>query len=392
MKNRILLTLLGLFCCNASIVLANDNYQVHGFLTQGFTYTTDNNFFGESSDNGSFEFTEIGINISGNLAEQVFGSAQLISRTTGAFYDGSPEIDYAMLDFNLVNENQWIGGLRIGRTKNPYGLYNDGRDAAVTRNGILLPQSIYFDKVRNLIMHGDGIQAYADINMDNADLFIQSSYGYSEMGENVEHTYLGADFPGEMEENDPLWVTRLIYEFQGGKFRLGYTKILGDMKYRPGSFDPITAGTVDFDQDIFSFEYNQEYWSFTAEYMQQDIDWRNLSVMHDNNDHVADGFYFQGTFQTSDKTELFIRYDESHVNRGDKYGKQAAMRPLAGPAFAHYAKDWTVGYRWDVTKDLMLRAEYHNVEGTSWLSQQEIPFSSMKKNWEMLNLLVSWHF
>ena len=62
------------------------------------------------------------------------------------------------------------------------------------------------------------------------------------------------------------------------------------------------------------------------------------------------------------------------------------------PAFAHYAKDWTLGMRWDITDDFRLRAEYHNVEGTSWLSEQETPFPSMAKDWEMFNLLVSYHF
>lgn len=392
MKNSNRLLLISLLFCHVSSAIAADNYQVHGFITQGYTYTTDNNFFGESSDNGSLEFSEIGINLSGNLTQRIFASAQLISRRTGAFYDGSPQIDYAMLDFNLATEADWLGGIRLGRMKNPYGLYNDGRDAAVTRNGILLPQSIYYDKVRNLIMHGDGIQGYADINMRNADIFLQSGYGYSEMGENVEYAYLAGNFPGEMEENDPLWVTRLIYEINGGQFRLGYSKAVGDMQYEPASTDLLTAGTVDFDVDIFSFEYNSEFWSITAEYMQQDINWQNLSMLHDDNDHVAEGYYVQATFQTSEKTELFIRYDVSHTNRDDKDGIQAAMKPGAPPAFAHYARDWTVGYRWDLTKDFMLRAEYHNVEGTSWLSEQEIPFTAMEKDWQMFNLLVSWHF
>ncbi|NNJ92943.1 MAG: hypothetical protein HKP55_14800, partial [Gammaproteobacteria bacterium] len=327
MKNNTYLALF--FCClsawnNVSAdtglfdkAFKNGNSQIHGFITQGYTYTTDNNFFGESSDNGSFEFTELGINISGRLSERVFGSAQVISRTTGAFYDGKPDIDYAMLDFNAISNENWLGGIRVGRTKNPYGLYNDGRDAAVTRNGILLPQSIYFDKVRNLVMHSDGLQLYADISMDNADLYVQSAYGYAEMGVNVEHTYLARNFPGVLEERKPLSVTRFIYEHMGGLLRLGYTKALGDMEYEPGLFDPISAGQIDFDLDIFSLEYNHEHWSITAEYMQQDIDWQNLSVLHDNNDHVADGYYLQFTVRPEDKTEFFIRYDVSHTDRDD---------------------------------------------------------------------------
>ena len=372
--------------------LKNSNTQVHGFITQGYTYTTDNNFFGESSDNGSFEFTELGINISGRLTEGLFASAQAISRKTGEFYDGDPEIDYAMLDFNAITEDNWLGGIRIGRTKNPYGLYNDGRDAAVTRNGILLPQSIYFDKVRNLVMHSDGVQLYADVSMQEADLYVQSTYGYSEMEENVEYAYMGGNFPGEMDEKNPLSVTRFIFEHMGGLLRLGYTKAIGDMEYKPGPIDPINNGHIDFDLDIFSLEFNQEHWSFTTEYMQQDIDWQNLSVFHDDNDQVGEGYYFQFTFRPKDKTEFFIRYDVSHLDKDDPKGKQASQKGLPRPSFAQYAKDLTLGVRWDITDNFMVRAEYHDVEGTSWLSEQETPFPEMVKHWEMFNLLVSYHF
>ncbi len=39
------------------------DYQVHGYAAQGFVYTDDNNFFGESSE-GSFDYYEAGLNAS----------------------------------------------------------------------------------------------------------------------------------------------------------------------------------------------------------------------------------------------------------------------------------------------------------------------------------------
>lgn len=400
-RDRITLLLL-LFFLQSNIAVADtgliSNLQYHGFLTQGFTYTTDNNFFGESSDNGSFEFTEIGFNLSGRVLDNTYASAQVISRTAGVFDDGDLKLDYGMLDFNLVNREHWLGGLRLGRVKNPYGLYNDGRDAAVSRNGIFLPQSIYFDKVRDLIHHSDGFMVYADVNLNNADLYFQSAYGRSDMGVNVENAFLANDFPGEMEDDDPISSTRLIYEYEGGLFRLGYTKVYLNMAYRPAAAFPLDIGPggVDMDLDIFSVEFNQDKWSITAEYMQQDIAWYNFSIPSlDNNDHTAEGYYLQATYRPLDTTEFFIRYDVSHLNVDDKDGSLSASRPpppVPPPAFAQYAHDWTLGMRWDVTKNFMLRAEYHNIEGTSWLSAQEIPFSSMVKDWDMFNLLVSYHF
>lgn len=404
-NNRLLFSLLGfLLLPYSDAVFAQkqffENFQYHGFVSQGFVYTTDNDFFGNSDDHGSLEFTELGFNFSGRLLNNLFASAQVLSRTAGAFDNGELKLDYGLLDYNFATEDNWLAGVRLGRVKNPYGLYNEGRDAAVNRNGIFLPQSIYFDKVRDLIHHSDGIAFYADINFDNADLFFQTAYGRSEMGENVEAAFLGNNFPGEMEDDDPISTTRLIYEYQGGLLRLAYTKVFANMAYMPAYTPPLTPpffdlgpGGVDVDVDIFSIEYNQDKWSLTAEYMQQANDWSNFLVPGlDSLDQTAEGYYLQGTYRPTETTEVFLRYDVSHLNRADKHGVLAANRVPPPPAFSQYAHDWTIGLRWDMTKDFMLRAEYHNIEGTSWLSVQETPFASMNKDWEMFNLLISWHF
>ena len=40
---------------------AQESTQIHGFVSQGFIKSTDNNYLGQS-ERGSFEFTEVGIN------------------------------------------------------------------------------------------------------------------------------------------------------------------------------------------------------------------------------------------------------------------------------------------------------------------------------------------
>ena len=44
-------------------------------------------------------------------------------------------------------------------------------------------------------------------------------------------------------------------------------------------------------------------------------------------------------------------------------------------AFTRFAKDITVGLRWNVTPEFMVRAEYHRVNGTGWLSTLDNPVS-----------------
>lgn len=412
MNKKLIFFIIAILSSLAQTVTANEGdsffnkIQYHGFVTQGYTYTTNNNFFGESSkSNGSFEFTEIGLNGSSRITNNILASAQILSRKTGALYDGSPTLDYGLLDFSLVSMENWVGGVRVGRTKNPYGFYNDSRDVAVTRPSILLPQSIYFDKVRNLIHHSDGLQVYADIQLDNADIFFQSSYGNPSIDKNVEFAFLSTDFPGRVKADDPLSLSRLIYEWQGGVLRFGYTKALGNVSYQPAlapNLNPFAGpielgkGTIDIDIDLYSFEYNSEHWSLTAEYWLEAIDWQNLGPLFDSNDLTAEGYYVQTTYRHRPDLEFFLRYDVSHLNKDDPNGTVTASSPsaIAAQISPHnlFSKDWTMGIRWDMTKNLMLRAEYHNVQGTSWISSRETPFSETKPHWQMFNLLLSWHF
>ena len=59
-----------------------DGFEVHGFATQGFVKTSANSFFG-NSENGSFEFTELGVNATVEPSPSVRLSGQLLSRRAG---------------------------------------------------------------------------------------------------------------------------------------------------------------------------------------------------------------------------------------------------------------------------------------------------------------------
>ena len=129
--------------------------QVHGFLTQGYFNTTDNRVYGDSQD-GSFDFREIGINASWRASPSVMLAGQLLSRLAGDLDDGSPTVDYALVDWSLMDTERYAFGTMFGRIKNTLGFYNDTRDVAFTRPSIVLPQQVYFDNVRNLLLSADG--------------------------------------------------------------------------------------------------------------------------------------------------------------------------------------------------------------------------------------------
>ncbi|MEO6564199.1 MAG: hypothetical protein ABIN99_14350, partial [Nitrosospira sp.] len=62
-------------------------------------------------------------------------------------------------------------------------------------------------------------------------------------------------------------------------------------------------------------------------------------------------------------------------------------------AFNRFAKDITVGLRWNVTPEFMLRAEYHHVNGTAWLSTLDNPnLRDLSQHWDLFTVLGSYRF
>ena len=58
-----------------------------------------------------------------------------------------------------------------------------------------------------------------------------------------------------------------------------------------------------------------------------------------------------------------------------------------------FARDTTLGLRWDTTPNLMLRAEFHHVDGTGWLPGPDNPvFFSREQRWNMWLLQAAYRF
>ena len=233
-------------------LLSDRHFQIHGFLTQAYVKTTANRFFGDSED-GSFDFREIGINASYRINPQLMASAQLLSRDAGDMYDGSPTVDYAQLDYSLqMGETDRLGTL-LGRSKNPLGLYNDTRDVAATRPGIFMPQAIYWDRVRNMVLAIDGAQFYAEHTGDLHRFNLQLMAGKTPIDENVEKSYLDPMLDASMEQDDLTTGGRLLYEWDGGRIRLALSNAMLKLDSKTNA---LPQGTIDIDYWVLSAQYN----------------------------------------------------------------------------------------------------------------------------------------
>ena len=65
-----------LFLAAAAPARAEVTIDIHGFVSQGFLYSSANNYLARSAD-GSFEMTEVGVNFTVTLTDQLRAGMQL---------------------------------------------------------------------------------------------------------------------------------------------------------------------------------------------------------------------------------------------------------------------------------------------------------------------------
>src|SRR5690348_9924310 len=129
--------------------------EVHGFISQGFLFTSANNYLADTS-RGSFEFSEVGLNLTLPATDRLTLGLQLFTHDLGPIGDYRATFDWYYLDYHW---RDWLG-IRAGRVKLPFGLYNDISDVDSARTAILLPQSVYPAQNRDFLLAQTGAEVY----------------------------------------------------------------------------------------------------------------------------------------------------------------------------------------------------------------------------------------
>lgn len=369
----------------------NGNVQLHGFASQGAVQTSANRFYGDSPDT-SFDFTEIGLNASWRLSPQLLLAGQVLSRRAGDMSDGSPELDFALADITLSSGDTHRAGLRLGRMKNRLGLYNETRDVPFTRPSIFLPQVVYFDKVRNLVLSTDGAQLYADSYQPFGTLSATLATGLPVIDENVEAALLVGDLPGEIEHRENSWLASLWYHSPAERIKLGISGVTMALQ-QDWNLTPATP-TVDLVYWIASAQYNGPNWTFSAEYMGLPGRWRDYAPARMDRNQTSEGYYGQLTYRLNPPLELMLRYEEGFADRDDRDGSEIQRLTLGMvPSRASASRILSLGLRWDISRQWMLRAEYQRHNGNFILSELENPdFQRFEKHWDLFAVQAAFRF
>jgi len=368
-----------------------EEIEFHGFLTQGFFHSSDNNLFGQSDDAISPGLTEIGLNTSYQAFNRLRFAAQGLYRRAGDIDPGSVQLDYGLADLTLLNYESGTIGIRGGRIKIPFGLYNETRDVSFTHPTILLPQGIYFERSRSLLVSADGGSLYADQRTAYGDFFFKFNVGLPR-GDHKEimSTILDPAAKGEFNAQ-PAIATQLSYEINGGEYIFAVSYVNLKLDYQSSAGEPLSNGSTHIQPLMFSAQYNGENFTLTGEY---DYRWNTMrgygDLLTDFNS-VTESWYVQGSYQLIPQLQATLRYDVLYNNIDDRDGN--GLVRLGLPKHMAFANDWMVGLRWDISDFWMLRTEYHRIHGTAWLPQADNPDRSQTvQDWDLYGLQLSFRF
>ncbi len=139
--------------------------QFHGFVSQGYLWTSNNNWYGDTTGPGTFEFNEFALNAVARPMDRLRVGIQLFARDLGTYGNDEVQIDWAYADYQAVQADWGSLGVTVGRFKSTYGLYNESRDLDMDRTQVFLPTTVYNNRLRDVYLALNGVQVYGNLKM-----------------------------------------------------------------------------------------------------------------------------------------------------------------------------------------------------------------------------------
>ncbi|MDP2833179.1 MAG: hypothetical protein Q8Q28_07785 [Pseudomonadota bacterium] len=379
--------------------------RFQGFASQRLTATSgNNNFFGDTRGKLSPDYTEIGAGLSWRPHPQWLLAGQAIYRRGGNSENEEIEPDYYYVAYTPLESEAGHLTLKLGMIKVPYGLYNDVRDTPMTRPGILAPQSIYLDSLRQLNQAASGIHLEAERNLGDDTVTLRlSQIKPNVSSDNTFWAFLGSHtiFTGELYSRDnEAFAGQLAYDHDGGRLRALLSHAQGTARYRPGALDNWNDGRLDFKSSALSLQWNGERVSLSGEWARNGFHQRfaGTTLPSLDNRDLGGSWYLQGQWRFAPRWEALLRYDVNQMDRNDPDGTSFAINNPGQAAWIRYAKDWSMGLRYRPDQQWLLAGEVHCVDGTNWLPPADNLSNgvwdtlSTSRRWNLLLLQATYQF
>jgi len=352
--SRHMLLFLFVCTCTGSLYaqdLTGSGIVVHAYVSQGFLFSSTNNYLSMKSSEGSPQWTDAAVNISDSLADNLRVGLQLHMYQLGEFGGSNIQVDWASGDYR-VNDNF---GIRAGKVKTVWGLFNDSQDIDAVFLWILLPQGAYSTDHKSFYLAHIGGDVYGGLSLgkragtlhyvayagqatiDLNDGYIQT---FAQLGLQFTNSLGGKTYGGDLQWETP--VRGLIIGSSGNMLTADGTAPAGSFHspalltpsmyasftrgkvYLAGEYDriPINA-TLTLGSTVFPFVADERTWFAMGSYRLRN----NLQV---------GSYYSHFVNKSADTTQP-----------------------------ANYSKDWVVSGRYDFNAYFYAKIEGHFLHGTA---------------------------
>jgi len=343
------------------------NIQIHGFATQGFLYSSSNNYLSTDSSSGSLAWTDGVVSISDQVSDKLRVGVQMHMYQLGDFGGPNLQVDWASGDYRVNDQVRFS----VGKVKTVVGLFNDTQDVDAVHLWALLPQGVYPIDNKSFDLAHYGADFYGEIPLGKqGGTFSYRAYaGYRTV--DLESGYvksLNLMLPG-FEQSFGL-PNVLITDAPSGKvfggdlrwqtplkgFLIGSSASAEDMQGTAGAVsiraarNLVTQEYAKFERGKFLAAFEMKRMpvglSFTANTAEgpipvpNPVDWRSWYVMT--------------SYRVAEKFQVGTYY--SHLV--DAGGGQDTSRT------GNHSKDWTISGRYDFNPHFYAKLEEHFVHGT----------------------------
>jgi hypothetical protein len=348
--HRLVFLSLALFLAGILHAQSLENIQIHGYVTQGFLFSSSNNYLSMKSSDGSLKWTDGAISVSDSVTDSLRVGLQLHMYQLGEFGGPNVLVDWASADYK-INERL---GLRAGKVKTVLGLFNDSQDVDSAFLWILLPQGMYAIDNRGFNLSELGGEIYGTIGLgerygklrysgQGGDSSLDASGGYTQQLADLGLTFQSPP-SGRTYGASLNWMTPLPGLMVGSST---LTQALDGVAQQGSLHMPASFTLAQYAQ------WDHGRWSFAGEY------WRTptlitLTIGPDSFPIRLDqrSWYAMASYRTTEKTQIGTYYSH-YVN------KALDTQPDG------YSKDWVVSGRYDFDPYCYTKVEGHFVHGTA---------------------------
>ncbi len=351
---------------SAQFTVEGRSVQVHGFISQGFAYSDANNYLTMDTSKGSFAFTDAGINATSPITDKFTVGAQFYVRNVGQLGQGHVTLDWASGDYRAKD---WFG-IRAGKIKTVFGLYNDTQDAEFLHTWALLPQSNYPLDLRDSTIAHIGADIYGNLSLRKLGQINYTAYAgtvpfesaggvtYALKAQDINpHLFSGSTKGGDLRWTPPISGLLLGYSLVSSPFGVCGISALTQTPFnlkvakevRSVIYAQYTRGNLrleaEYYREIPKLELTETFGPYGPSHIQEALDRRS--------------WYTAVAYRISKRLELGTYNSRFFPNADKKFN----VFGIAQPAPTRHLFDQTVTARIDIGTHLDLKLEGHFIDG-----------------------------